>query len=79
MVVLAPSAPMRPWAGDRERGKPPMLFRSEAPMYRAVRTAAEARRIGAAQRRRAERRAPASPPLRLAPASGRGKGGRQAG
>lgn len=79
IAVLAPSAPMRPWAGDRERGKPPALFRPDAPVYRAVRTAAEAARSGAAQRRRGERRPPGAPPPRLASVPGRGNGGRQAG
>lgn len=69
ITVLAPSAPARPWAGDRELGKPPQLFAAQrAPLHMQ-----QNREEAAAARARGERRAlprgapPGKPPPRPAP------------
>lgn len=80
ITALAPSAPMRPWAGDRELGKPPALFRPSDPVYRrGARTAIEARRTGEAQRARRERRQIAPATAGTARPPGDRKGGRRVG
>lgn len=74
LAVLPPSAPLRPWLGDRDRGKPPMLFRPADPVYRPQRRAAvEAERDQRGRRKvapvAAARAARSAPP----------RGGRKAG
>jgi hypothetical protein len=70
IAVLPPSAPLHPWLGERDAGKPPRIFECQrtAAHERARRETAEAKRLAAHRRpRRPRARAePAGPPIGIA-------------
>lgn len=74
LAVLPPSAPAQPWAGERDAGKPPALFRPADPVYRPQRRAA-----AEAQRARGERRRVAPTSAARAPRTAPGRGRRATG
>lgn len=75
IAVLAPSAPQRPWAGDREAGKPARIFEDlRGRVYQTPQRerAAAARRLGTrrASTERAETVRRAAATMRRAVATG---------